>query len=110
MLLCTAAATFCLYHTVLFLFTHVNANMVVSSMHAAPLLPLSSVPFRVFKHAIDDLRLFKALEEAGMSGRIIVVDSLEGADAVLCTRRKSGGKEVSVKEVGHVNKVVWISL
>ena len=59
--------------------------------------PGPSRPLRVFKHGVDDLRLFKALEQAGMGGRVVVVDSLQGADVVLCTRRKASGKDVDVK-------------
>lgn len=47
---------------------------------------------RVFRHAIDDLRLFQALEAAGLAGRVVVADSVQEADVVLATRRKRTGQ------------------
>jgi hypothetical protein len=44
---------------------------------------------------VDDLRLFKALEQAGLAGRVVVVDTVADADAVLAVRTKRTGKQVS---------------
>ncbi len=46
------------------------------------------------RYAVDDLRLFKALEQAGMAGRVVVVDSVAQADAVLAVKTKRTGKQV----------------
>eukprot|EP00775_Hariotina_reticulata_P010374 gene10374-10532_t len=51
---------------------------------------------RLFRYGIDDLRLFKALEVAGLEGRVVVVDTLDFADAVLTTRSKRTGKNVDL--------------
>lgn len=56
-------------------------------------------PLAVFRHAIDDLRLFRALEAAGLLGRVVVADRLEDAAVVLASRRKRTGKDVSLVEV-----------
>ncbi|KAG1671981.1 hypothetical protein FOA52_013353 [Chlamydomonas sp. UWO 241] len=56
----------------------------------------ASPPLRVFRHALDDLRLFKALEASGLlaSGRVAIADSLSRADVVIATRRKRTGRDV----------------
>eukprot|EP00798_Chlamydomonas_sp_ICE-L_P004807 gene4807-34561_t len=68
-----------------------------SSGRGAPAQSSGSA-LRLFKHGIDDLRLFKALEQAGMAGRVLVVDRLEDADAVIATRKKISGKNVNIRE------------
>ncbi|KAF6262502.1 hypothetical protein COO60DRAFT_612472 [Scenedesmus sp. NREL 46B-D3] len=54
--------------------------------------------FRVFRYGIDDLRLYKALDLAGLEGRVVVVDTMQFADAVLTTRSKRTGKAVNLAE------------
>ncbi|GAX83044.1 hypothetical protein CEUSTIGMA_g10470.t1 [Chlamydomonas eustigma] len=54
----------------------------------------SGIPLRVYRYAIDDLRLYNALEASGVAGQVIVVDAVEDADVVLATRRKRTGKDV----------------
>ncbi|KAF8073055.1 hypothetical protein HT031_000716 [Scenedesmus sp. PABB004] len=51
---------------------------------------------RVFRVGIDDLRLFKALELAGLEGRVVVVDSAGFSDAVLAARTKRTGAAVDL--------------
>lgn len=50
------------------------------------------------RYALDDLRLFKALDEAGMEGRVTVTDRIQDADAVIATAVKRTGKTVSLKD------------
>jgi hypothetical protein len=59
---------------------------------------------RVYRFAVDDLRLFKAIVEAGMLGRIIVVDRISEADLVLATKHRRTGKEASLTPVGASQK------
>lgn len=48
-----------------------------------------------FRYGIDDLRLYKALDAAGLEGRVVVVDSVDFADAVVTTIKKRTGKNVN---------------
>jgi hypothetical protein len=50
------------------------------------------------RYGIDDLRLYKALDLAGLEGRVVVVDTMQFADAVLTTRSKRTGKGVNLAE------------
>lgn len=43
--------------------------------------------------------MYKALDLAGLEGKVVVVDSLEGADAVLTTRIKRTGKAIDLAPV-----------
>ncbi|KAG2442641.1 hypothetical protein HXX76_002725 [Chlamydomonas incerta] len=51
---------------------------------------------RVFCHGIDDVRLYRALSEAGALGRVVVAASVAEADAVLAVRIKRTGRAVSM--------------
>ncbi|KAF5829178.1 hypothetical protein DUNSADRAFT_16443 [Dunaliella salina] len=53
---------------------------------------------RLFRYAVDDLRLFQAIHAAGMEGTIVVVDDPDEADVLLATPRKRTGKEVPLAE------------
>mmetsp|Transcript_13899 Transcript_13899/g.37584 ORF Transcript_13899/g.37584 Transcript_13899/m.37584 type:complete len:428 (-) Transcript_13899:1269-2552(-) len=53
---------------------------------------------RLFRYAVDDLRLFQAIHTAGMEGTIVVVDDPDEADVLLATPRKRTGKEVPLTE------------
>jgi hypothetical protein len=53
-------------------------------------------PIRLYRYAVDDLRLLKALDEAGLEGRVVVVDTAEEADAVLAARAKRTGKRADL--------------
>lgn len=44
---------------------------------------------------MDDLGLFKAIDAAGLEGRVVVVDTTEFADAVITTIKKRTGKNVN---------------
>ena len=57
--------------------------------------------FHIFRVGLDDLRLFKCLDEAGMAGRVVVDDGVEQAGCVLAIARKNNGKAVPLAEVGH---------
>jgi hypothetical protein len=57
---------------------------------------------RVYRFAVDDLRLFKAIHEAGMLGRIVVVDRISQADVVLATQHRRTGKEASLIPVSSL--------
>ena len=59
---------------------------------SAPPSPL----LRVFCHGIDDVRLYRALSEAGALGRVVVAASVGEADAVLAVRIKRTGRAVSM--------------
>jgi hypothetical protein len=48
---------------------------------------------RVYRYAVDDLRLLKALDDAKLEGRVVVVDTVETADIVIAARRKRTGKQ-----------------
>ncbi|EFJ52103.1 hypothetical protein VOLCADRAFT_103113 [Volvox carteri f. nagariensis] len=61
------------------------------------LLPL---PLRVFCYGIDDVRLYRALEEADALGLVVVVSQVAAADAVFATRVKRTGKALTLDEVG----------
>jgi hypothetical protein len=50
------------------------------------------------RYGIDDLRLYKALDLAGLEGLVVVVDTMQFADAVLTTRSKRTGKGVNLAE------------
>ncbi|KXZ56837.1 hypothetical protein GPECTOR_1g755 [Gonium pectorale] len=56
---------------------------------------------RVFVYGIDDVRLYKALEGAGLLGRVVLVGSVAAGDAVLASRTKRTGKAVELKEVSN---------
>jgi len=51
------------------------------------------------RHGIDDLRLFKALEQAGLEGRVVVTDTLARADIVFTVRAKRLGPAVDLAVV-----------
>jgi hypothetical protein len=51
------------------------------------------------RYAIDDLRLLKVLNEAGLEGLVTVVDTVAAADVVLATRSKRTGKVVDLAPV-----------
>jgi ribosomal protein L24E len=53
---------------------------------------------RNHRYGIDDLGLYKALDLAGLEGRVVVVDTMQFADAVLTTRSKRTGKGVNLAE------------
>jgi hypothetical protein len=47
------------------------------------------------RYGVDDLRLYKAVDAAGLEGRVVVVDATADADAVLTTLSKRTGKNVN---------------
>ena len=53
--------------------------MAITCIAAAPARILRGrPPLRVYRYAIDDLRLYNALEAAGVAGWVIVVESVGG--------------------------------
>ncbi|KAJ9526575.1 hypothetical protein QJQ45_017667 [Haematococcus lacustris] len=54
---------------------------------------------RLFRYALDDLRLFQAIAEAGMLGRIVVSDQLAEAHVVVATRITRTGHDAPLKAV-----------
>jgi hypothetical protein len=50
----------------------------------------------IYRYGLDDLRLYKALEAAGLAGIVLVTDRIEDANVVLATRRKRTGKDLSL--------------
>lgn len=53
-------------------------------------------PIYVFRYGLDDLRLYNALEAAGLAGIVLVAERIEDAQVVLATRRKRTGKDLSL--------------
>ena len=51
---------------------------------------------RLYRYAVDDFRLLKALDQARLEGRVIVVNGVEDADIVVAVRAKRTGKQVDV--------------
>ncbi len=49
---------------------------------------------RVLRFGLDDLRLYRAIHEAGMEGRIVVTDAPELAHVVLATRYTRTGRQI----------------
>ena len=50
----------------------------------------------IYRYGLDDLRLYNALEAAGLAGIVLVTDRIEDASVVLATRRKRTGKDLSL--------------
>jgi hypothetical protein len=48
------------------------------------------------RYGVDDLRLYQAIDLAGLEGRVVVADSSSDADAVLTTYSKRTGKNVDL--------------
>ncbi|WIA09299.1 hypothetical protein OEZ85_008706 [Tetradesmus obliquus] len=65
---------------------------------------------RVFRYGIDDLRLYKALDVAGLEGRVVVVDTMQFADAVLTSRNKRTGKAVNLAEARRAAQAAGVPL
>jgi hypothetical protein len=56
-------------------------------------------PLYVCRHAIDDYRLYRAVDVAGLEGWLVVVDTVNEADVVLATKTKRTGKVVDLGPV-----------
>jgi hypothetical protein len=56
-------------------------------------------PIYIFRYGLDDLRLYNALEAAGLAGIALVADRIEDAQVVLATRRKRTGKDLSLVNI-----------
>jgi hypothetical protein len=62
------------------------------------------------RYGIDDLRLYKALDLAGLEGRVVVVDTMQFADAVLTTRNKRTGKAVNLADARRAAQAAGVPL
>lgn len=67
--------------------------MHVTALHA---LEPQCLCCHCHRYGVDDLRLYQAIDLAGLEGRLVVVDSSSNADAVLTTYSKRTGRNVDL--------------